>query len=112
MIENKWSVFLRRCHAAATTDLAKRAINVCDAWVSWADAFGISPPAELALKLQTADPVHGAGIARQITLKLAGACPVQMPMPLPVELAVLLDGAEDAVASSSAGPEANGPRPC
>lgn len=86
MIENCWSRYLFRHHSAAKSDIDKRAIAICNAWITWADGFGIAPLAELAAKLATAETSSACVIARQITLKLAKECPVVMPVPPPHEI--------------------------
>lgn len=111
MMGNRWSPDLRRHYAAAKTDLDRRAINVCEAWISWADQFGVLPPAELAQRLPTADPAGASATVRQITLKLATACPIPLPMALPPELVELLDGSTDREPPPPPAAYERGPRP-
>ncbi|WP_152658703.1 hypothetical protein [Devosia chinhatensis] len=83
MIENSWTHQLRQHHAGAANELDQRAIALCDAWITWADGFGIAPPAELAAQLKSAKTESACVIVRQITRKLAKECPVTMPMQSP-----------------------------
>lgn len=81
MIENSWTPHLLRHHTTAKSALDERAFVLCDAWITWADGFGIAPPADLAVQLATAENASAGVIARQITRKLAMECPIAMPMP-------------------------------
>ena len=84
MIKNRWTEDLLLHHASAQNLLDQRAIALCDAWITWADGFGIAPPAELVAQLANAGIESACVIVRQITRKLATDCPVTMPMPSPM----------------------------
>ena len=84
MIENRWTEDLLRHHSSARNMLDQRAIALCDAWITWADGFGIAPPADLVAHLANAKIESACVIVRQITRKLAMDCPITMPMPVPM----------------------------
>lgn len=84
MMENRWTEDLLRHHASAQNMLDQRAIALCDAWITWADGFGIAPPAELVAQMANAKIESACVIVRQITRKLAMECPITMPMPGPL----------------------------
>lgn len=80
MIKNRWTEDLLLHHACAQNMLDQRAIALCDAWITWADGFGIAPPADLVAQLTSAKIESACVIVRQITRKLATDCPITMPM--------------------------------
>lgn len=113
MMIHRWSESFSHARDLVKTELDHRAINVCEAWIIWADPFNVAPDAALIGNLGAADAARAAVIVRQIAGKLARDCPVPMPMPLPADLEEMLDG-ERTVEPEAAPARADyerGPRP-
>ncbi|AVF03756.1 hypothetical protein C4375_08480 [Devosia sp. I507] len=87
-----WTESFVRARSLAKSELDRRAIDICEAWILWADPFNVAPDAALVGRLGTADASAAAVIVRQITGKLVRDCPLQMPIPIPAGIAELLDG--------------------
>lgn len=92
MISHQWSESFVRARGLLKADLDHRAINVCEAWIIWADPFNVAPDAALIAKLGTSDAPAVAVLVRQIAGKLARECPISMPMQVPAEFAELMEG--------------------